>query len=122
MEEDLQTFRQRHLDGQISGDNTPINNDDAISQTSTITKRRQTDSRYDPEKNLHGVDQNNSNVNHQGPNGSSLNQTASPISQFESKDPYTYVGYKGWRQYRVLNPFRGYVVSQNRQDITTNTD
>ncbi|KAK6362605.1 Boron transporter 4 [Orbilia blumenaviensis] len=110
MEPELQKFRQRHA---ASSSNTA--NNDAISIRSShsntqpdhierTASRKSENHAHAHFANAAGA-QGDGGDDGDGDNGITREKTHESV--YEPRNPYTYVGARGWRKYRPLRPFRG---------------
>ncbi|KAK6532117.1 Boron transporter 4 [Orbilia ellipsospora] len=103
MESDLQRFRQRHTN---TGDTSNAANEDALSIRSS---RPRTADPGTIEKTTSRRSETRAHFSNGADNHDDLRITREKTheSVYEPRNPYTYVGARGWRKYRLLRPFRG---------------
>ncbi|KAF3123506.1 hypothetical protein TWF703_000718 [Orbilia oligospora] len=111
MEPELQKFRQRHTAGSSNAAN-----DDAISIGSMRSNHADPDQikktvsgKSDNHAHAHFANGAATDGNEGGDDGDNndLAREKTHESAYEPRNPYTYVGARGWRKYRPLRPFRG---------------
>ncbi|KAF3317350.1 hypothetical protein TWF173_011002 [Orbilia oligospora] len=111
MEPELQKFRQRHTAGSSNAAN-----DDAISIGSLRSNHADPDQikktvpgKSDNHAHAHFANGAGTGGNEGGDDGDNndLAREKTHESAYEPRNPYTYIGARGWRKYRPLRPFRG---------------
>ncbi|EGX45337.1 hypothetical protein AOL_s00170g44 [Orbilia oligospora ATCC 24927] len=111
MEPELQKFRQRHTAGSSNAAN-----DDAISIGSLRSNHADPDQikktvsgKSDNHAHAHFANGAGTGGNEGGDDGddNDLAREKTHESAYEPRNPYTYIGARGWRKYRPLRPFRG---------------
>ncbi|KAK6508812.1 Boron transporter 4 [Arthrobotrys musiformis] len=112
MEPELRKFRQRHAAGSSNAAN-----DDAVSIGSRSNANDQDQDQIQKtvsrksENHTHAHFANGAsasgNEDGDGEDNNGITREKTHESIYEPRNPYTYVGARGWRKYRPLRPFRG---------------